>query len=187
MPVRPSPRQPWPACAVAGVLGRGFPLENAAARICREAGGGVRTNVLHAINNLDSRRLKDVVDGLPLIRGAQLAIDTTLVSPLSRNGTARPRCATESGAALERARTRKERRASPTTIPRTPPLALRNALIRPLLMTSKASGGMSPLARMPANWENKLRSSSDYSTANKCSFVLPEGPGAAPGRAFLMF
>ena len=83
--------------------------ENAAARICREAGGRVRTNVLvrnlgfHAINNLDSRRLEVVIDGLSLL-------DTTLVSPLSRNGTARPRCATVSGAALDRARTRKERR-----------------------------------------------------------------------------
>ena len=105
------------ACAVTGVLGRrGFPLENAAARICREAGGRVRTNVLvrdldlHPINNLDSRRLEVVVDGLSLFTGAQLAIDTTLVSPLSRNGTGRPRCATVSGAAMERARTRKERR-----------------------------------------------------------------------------
>ena len=105
------------ACPVAGVLGRrGFPLESAAARICREAGGRVRTNVLvrdlhlHAINNLDSRRLEVVVDGLSLFRGAQLAIDTTLVSPLSGNGTARPRCATVSGAALDLARIRKERR-----------------------------------------------------------------------------
>ena len=65
---------------------------------------------LHAINNLDSRRLEVVVDGLSLFRGAQLAIDTTLVSPLSPNGTARPRCATISGAALDRARIRKERR-----------------------------------------------------------------------------
>ena len=63
------------ACPVAGVLGRrGFPLENAAARICREAGGRVRTNVLvqdldlHAINNFDSRRLQVIVDGLSLFR-----------------------------------------------------------------------------------------------------------------------
>ena len=95
------------ACAVAGVLGRrGVPLENAAARICREAGGRVRTNVLvrdlvsTPINNLDSRRLEVVVDGLSLFKGAQLAIDTTLVGPLSRNGTALPRCATVSGAAM---------------------------------------------------------------------------------------
>ena len=38
------------------------------------------------------------------------AIDTTLVSSLSRNGTARPRCATVSGAAMEYARIQKERR-----------------------------------------------------------------------------
>ena len=82
----------------------------------REAGGRVRTNVLvrdldlHPINNPDSRRLELVVDGLSLFRGPQLAIDTTLVSPLSRNGTARPRCATVGGAAMECARTRKENR-----------------------------------------------------------------------------
>ena len=64
------------ACAVAVVLGRrGFPLENAAARICREAGG----LDLHSINKLDSRRLEVVVDGLSLFKVAQLAIDTTLV------------------------------------------------------------------------------------------------------------
>ena len=40
------------ACAVVGTLElRGFPLENAAARICREAGGRVRTNVL--VRDLD--------------------------------------------------------------------------------------------------------------------------------------
>ena len=44
--------------------------------------------------------------------GAQLAIDTTLVCPLTREGVAKPRCATENGASLvrARARTRKERR-----------------------------------------------------------------------------
>ena len=56
------------ACAVAGTLGRrGFPLENAAARICREAGGRVRTNVfvrdmdLGVVNQFDTRRLEVVV------------------------------------------------------------------------------------------------------------------------------
>ena len=88
------------ACPVAGALGRrGFPLENVAARICREAGGRVRTNV-------DERRLEVVVDGLPLFRGAQLAIDASLVCPLTREGVAKPRCATENGASLVRARTR---------------------------------------------------------------------------------
>ena len=53
------------ACAVAGVLGkRGFPLECAAAQVCREAGARVSTNIpvremdLAAHHNLDGRRLE---------------------------------------------------------------------------------------------------------------------------------
>ena len=62
------------ACARAGVLGRrGFALESVAARICREAGGRVRTNMLVRDMDLDvpiadARRLEAVVDGLPLGR-----------------------------------------------------------------------------------------------------------------------
>ena len=104
------------ACAEAGVLGRrGFPLEVAAAQVCREGGARVSTNVfvrdmdLAAFNALDSRRLEVVADGLTLFGGAQLAIDTTLVSPLHRDGTARRRAAHVNGAALEVARRRKER------------------------------------------------------------------------------
>ena len=76
------------ACAHAGVLGkRGWALESVAARICREAGGRVTTNVLLRDLDLafvgaaeaDGRRLEIVVDGLPLFSGAQLAVDTTLV------------------------------------------------------------------------------------------------------------
>ena len=70
-------------CAMAGVLGsRGFALESAAARVCREAGGRVSANVrvqdmdLAAPNPLDNRRIEVVVDGLPLFHGAQLAMDT---------------------------------------------------------------------------------------------------------------
>ena len=37
----------------------------------------------------ECRRLEIVVDGLLLISGAQLAVDTTMVSPLHRDGTAR--------------------------------------------------------------------------------------------------
>ena len=77
------------ACARAGVLGRrGFALESVVARICREAGGRVSTNVLlrdldlHAPIAADGRRLEVAVDGLPLFGGAQLAVDTTLVSAL---------------------------------------------------------------------------------------------------------
>ena len=61
---------------------------------------------LHQVHN---RRLEVVVDGLPLFRGAQLAIDTTMVSPVRSDGTARRQCATVSGAALDQARRRKER------------------------------------------------------------------------------
>ena len=53
-------------CSEAGVLGRrGFPLERAAAQVCREAGGKVTSN--------DGRRL-EVVDGLTLWNGSRLAI-----------------------------------------------------------------------------------------------------------------
>ena len=64
------------ACANAGFLGRrGWVLENVAARVCREAGGRVSTNLavrdmdLGAHNHLDGRRLEIVVDGLPLWEG----------------------------------------------------------------------------------------------------------------------
>ena len=43
---------------------------------------------LAAFDALDGRRLEIVADGLTLWRGAQLAIDTTMVSPLRKNGTA---------------------------------------------------------------------------------------------------
>ena len=51
---------------------RGFALESAAARVCREAGGRVAANLF--VRNMDlglprsgdNRRLKVVVDGLPL-------------------------------------------------------------------------------------------------------------------------
>ena len=76
------------ACATVGVLGRrGFALESAAARMCREAGARVSVNQLvrdldiAAPDAGDNRRLEVVADGLPLFHGAQLAIDTTMVSP----------------------------------------------------------------------------------------------------------
>ena len=57
----------------------------------------------------DGRRLEIVVDGLPLFGGAQFAVDTTLVSPLHCDGTPTPGAADSNGAALIRARRRKER------------------------------------------------------------------------------
>ena len=61
-------------------------------------------------NQLDERRIEVLVDGLPLFHGAQVAVDTTLVSALRRDGTPRPRCVDVDGAALEAARRRKELR-----------------------------------------------------------------------------
>ena len=84
------------------MLGRwGFALESAAARVCREAGSRVGTNILVRDLDLvptvaDSRWLLTV----PLFHGAQLAIDTTLGSPVKRDGLPRPRCVREDGATL---------------------------------------------------------------------------------------
>ena len=104
------------ACPKAGVLGRrGFPLEAAAARVCREAGGRVRTNAFVRDMNIgaprpdDGRRLEVLVNNLPLYNGAQLAVDTTLVCALRSNGDARPRADTVDGLALRDARRAKER------------------------------------------------------------------------------
>ena len=90
-----------------GALGRrGLALESALARVCREAGGRVATNLF--VRNMDlgvpsagdNRRLEVVVDGLPLFGGAQLAIDTTLVSALKGNGKHRRGAADRDGVAL---------------------------------------------------------------------------------------
>ena len=69
----------------------------------------VRNLDIEGGNPTDARRLEIVVDGLTLFDGAQLAIDTTLVSPLKRDGTARRRAADHNGAALEDARRKKDR------------------------------------------------------------------------------
>ena len=69
----------------------------------------VRNLDIEGGNPTDARRLEIVVDGLSIFDGAQLAIDTTMVSPLQRDGTARRRAADHNGAALDDARRRKER------------------------------------------------------------------------------
>ena len=130
------------ACSVAGILGRrGYPLETAAARICREAGGRVRTNVflrdldLGVGGVLDNRRLEVVVDGLPLFNGAQLAVDTTLVSPIRRDGAPRPRAHEVNGIALKHARRDKE-----TTYPE---LAGRGGRARLVVLAGEVGGRFS--------------------------------------------
>ena len=69
----------------------------------------VRDMDLAVFNNLDGRRLEVVADGLTLWHGAQLAIDTTLVSSLHRDGSTKARTADHNGAVLVEARRRKER------------------------------------------------------------------------------
>ena len=65
--------------------------------MCREAGAVVRTNVLLrdmniTVSVLDERRVDVLASGLPLNRGAQLAIDVTLRSaPRACRGTCKQR------------------------------------------------------------------------------------------------
>ena len=102
-------------CARAGLLrSRGCPLERAAARVCREAGARVTVNSRLAdmnlpVDRLDDRRLQVVANGRPLWNGAQVAVDTTLVSPLSSSGEPRRHAGRVDGAALRETRRRKER------------------------------------------------------------------------------
>ena len=104
------------ACATSGALrSRAGPLERAAARVCREAGARVATNVLVSdlnvsrTNRLDNRRIEVIAHGLPLHNGAQLAVDTTMVSPLTSSGEPRPQGRQPGSPALRAARQAKER------------------------------------------------------------------------------
>ena len=104
------------ACSNCGRLQtRAVPLEKMWRRVCKEAGGHLqRTGYLRETNlgdvlPSDNRRLECVVNGLPPL-GEQLAVDTTLVSPLTRKGEPRPRADRQNGVALADARKDKERR-----------------------------------------------------------------------------
>ena len=90
------------ACSTSGVLRS------------REVGARVTSNTRLAdlnlaVDRLDDRRLEVVANGLPPWGGAQLAVDTTLVSPLDSAGRPRRRGGRTRGAALVEARLRKER------------------------------------------------------------------------------
>ena len=61
------------------------------------------------IQRQDDRRIEVIANGLPLWGGVQLAIDTTLVSPLIRAGEPRSRAGRYAGAAVQDARRAKER------------------------------------------------------------------------------
>ena len=89
-----------------------------------------------APNRLDERRVEVLADGLPLFHGAQLAVDTTLVSVLGRNGEPRPRCADVDGVILEEAKRRKERRY--------PELSGRHGRTRLVVLAAEVCGRWSP-------------------------------------------
>ena len=57
----------------------------------------------------DCRRVEVLANGLPRWQGAQVAVDTTLVCPVSRDGTARPGAAQAPGSAAQQAALRKRR------------------------------------------------------------------------------
>ena len=85
---------------------------------CREAGARVARNVRVADMNIDvpvsdARRIEVVCNGLPLWHGAQLAVDATLVSPLTREGQPQPAADAQPGVALARAAQRKRRHTYP--------------------------------------------------------------------------
>ena len=104
------------ACSTSGFLSlRGFDLEVAMARVCREAGARVQTNKflrdlsIDGILLTDGQRIEVITNGLSLFHGVEFAIDTTIVSALRRNGTAKPRNARADGVGLEQARHKKEK------------------------------------------------------------------------------
>ena len=126
------------ACAQSGVLrSGGGPLERAAARVCREAGARVTThtrladlNVQH-VQHIDDRRIEVIANGVALWGGAQVAVDTTLVCPLTRAGEPRRRAGRFAAAALHDARKAKERAC---------PELLRNSRCRLVVLGIEAGG-----------------------------------------------
>lgn len=83
----------WTACSRSGRLRRrAKPLERMWARVFREAGARVQTDVLLRNTNLlgiaanDGRQLEVVATGLPLYRGVPLGVDCTMVAPLHADG-----------------------------------------------------------------------------------------------------
>jgi hypothetical protein len=85
------------------------------ARVCREGGARVQTNVFVRDLNLpgtraqDGRRIEVIANGLPMYHGAQVAIDATIVSPVRADGQPIDGADTHDGAALRVARGRKFR------------------------------------------------------------------------------
>ena len=96
-------------------------IMRAAARMCREAGARVATNVFLrdmtvGLPLADSRRIDVLANGLPLWRGAQVAVDTTLVCPLTCSGEPRPGAERKPGLALQTAANRQRRPVYPELV-----------------------------------------------------------------------
>ena len=96
------------ACSRAGLLvSRGKILERMLARVCREAGARVATNVIMlrgmnvaGVGAEDGRQIDALASGLPLYQGRQLAADATLVSAVSADEGPRRGAARRPGVAL---------------------------------------------------------------------------------------
>ena len=101
------------ACSRVGLLKpRGTPAEICVARMCQEAGARVKEYQLLRDLNIavpvtDQGRIEVIANGLPFWGGKQLAVDTTVVSALTRVGVARGRWA---GRAIHEAENDKRRR-----------------------------------------------------------------------------
>ena len=87
-----------------GLRARGHPFQRAATRICREGGARVNTNSRLAdlnvqnVSRVDDRRIEVIANGLPILGGSRLAVDITLVAPLTTTGEPRARGRTYAGA-----------------------------------------------------------------------------------------
>ena len=94
-------RSPRPESGAAGTRRRAhLPGSRSAGRHERRFAGA------QPIHATDGRRIEVVANGLPLWRGAQIAIDTTLVSPVQRNGLPRARAHARPALALQQAKAR---------------------------------------------------------------------------------
>ena len=67
------------------------------------------TDFIDHIHRQDDRRIEVIANGLPISGGAQLAVDTTIFSPLTTDGQPRRRAGQYAGTTLTETRRRKER------------------------------------------------------------------------------
>ena len=133
----------------------------------------------------DGRRL-EVVDRLPLYHGAQLAVDTALVSPVSRDGLPPPRSVREDGAVLGATRRRKEKTCPELTgqFGRTRLVVLAGevggrwsetqAFLRQLVKARARSKPVPQQARARQRWLMRWRALLAYSSARVLATLLLE-------------